>query len=192
MCVPFRGALYWGPLRSVARETPAASPPAKLENKRPRPDRPVCPLHDDVWRYAVSLPSLSFSCALPLSCLQAGAWPWPWHWCLTCRNGQMYLCTFSLLFSQWSTNGCSAASSFFFDFFCFWMQPLWLCLSPWTPPCFSLLTSLCPTVLNVGPVFNCVKTKALDGALWSWLWGVVWKLFRLFFGRGDQIFGEEM
>lgn len=62
MCVPFRGALYWGPLRSVARETPAASPPAKLEKKRPRPDRPVCPLHDDVWRYAVSLPSLSFSC----------------------------------------------------------------------------------------------------------------------------------
>lgn len=190
MCVPFRGALYWGPLGSVARETPAASPLAKLENKRPRPDRPVCPLHDDVWRYAVSLPSLSFSCLpRPSPACRLAHDPDP-------GSGASPVGTVRYIFAP---SVCCLASGqqtvvLLPALFClfFWMQPFWLCLSPWTPPYFSLLTSLCPTVLNVGPVYNCVKTKALDRAQWSWLWGAVWKHFRLFFARGDQVFGEVM
>ena len=72
VCVPFRGCPVPGPRPGVGLER--STPPChltgwKIKNKtsRPAPISRACPLHDDVWRCAVSL---SFPClfhfALPL------------------------------------------------------------------------------------------------------------------------------
>lgn len=86
VCVPFRGCPVSGPAPELGpSDARRVTSPAKLENKRSRPVRRVCPLHDDVWRCAVFrsprcfyLFSLSLLPLAPL--LPAG-------WCMTSDPG---------------------------------------------------------------------------------------------------------
>ncbi len=145
VCVPFRGCPVLGPRPGVGHER--RTPPRhltgwKIKNKtsRPAPVSRACPLHDDVWRCAVSLfflfvsSSLFRFCSPPLwprphpPACRAGAWPLnPGLWCtsLSPPVGEMVSSVFPLPVCRSVSGqpvGCSASSFLFL--FLFFLLPV--------------------------------------------------------------------
>lgn len=197
VCVPFRGCPVLGaPAPGVGHER--RTPPRhltgwKIKNKTssPAPVSRACPLHDDVWRCAVSLFFLLVSLFLfllaplfgpgPSSCLQG--WRMTFepravvHFSVsTCRgNGQMRYFHF-LFVGQSATNqptNQSVALLLVFFFFLLMDATVWLRLSPpfflWPPPSLAFLyisAPFCPTAPdNLNEICNQNTAKSCDSVL---------------------------
>lgn len=204
VCVPFRGCPVLGPRPGVGHER--RTPPRhltgwKIKNKtsRPAPVSRACPLHDDVWRCAVSLffllvSSLSFLLSpflarAPSSCLQG--WRMTFepramvHFSVsTCRgNGSVFpLPVCRSVCSQ--PVGCSA-SSYLFCFFlpvdgCNRLASSLSSFFYWLPPSLTFFTfqPLCQTAPdNLNEICYQNTAKRCDSVLavcWaqsgSWQW----------------------